>query len=180
MESVALYHRCRDDLCSKGHGRRANLYTDYTFAVWQDGSLVPFAKAYSGLTDAEIREVDRFVRDHTQETFGPVRSLKPELVMELAFEGLQRSTRHKSGIATRFPRILRWRHDKRPKMRTRSTICCKCCPRLKQVQVTNEVFTLPLAEGADEKSGEGLKEITRLSAPSPLLASGSTLPRRVT
>ncbi len=107
IDAVLIY-------AQKGHGRRANLYTDYTFAVWHDGALVPFAKAYSGLTDAEIREVDRFVREHTQETFGPVRSVKPELVMELAFEGLQRSTRHKSGIATRFPRIARWRHDKRP------------------------------------------------------------------
>jgi DNA ligase-1 len=96
----------------KGSGRRANLYTDYTFAVWDKGELVPFAKAYSGLTDAEIRQVDAFVRRHTQERFGPVRSVKPELVFELAFENIQRSKRHKSGIAVRFPRILRWRHDK--------------------------------------------------------------------
>jgi DNA ligase-1 len=98
----------------RGHGRRASLYTDYTFAAWDKGQLVPFAKAYSGLTDAEIREVDRFVRKNTIEKFGPVRSVKPELVFELAFENIQRSTRHKSGIAVRFPRIARWRLDKRP------------------------------------------------------------------
>jgi DNA ligase 1 len=97
----------------KGSGRRANLYTDYTFAVWDGDELVPFAKAYSGLTDAEIREVDRFVRDNTRERFGPVRSVRPELVFELAFENIQRSNRHKSGVAVRFPRIVRWRRDKR-------------------------------------------------------------------
>ncbi|MFM8345108.1 MAG: ATP-dependent DNA ligase, partial [Betaproteobacteria bacterium] len=97
----------------KGHGRRASLFTDYTFAVWNEGALVPFARAYSGLSDAEIREVDRFIREHTQETFGPVRSVTPELVFELAFEGIQPSPRHKSGIAVRFPRMLRWRRDKR-------------------------------------------------------------------
>lgn len=95
-----------------GHGRRAGLYTDYTFAIWDGDTLVPFAKAYSGLTDAEIRQVDRFVRNNTLEKFGPVRTVKPELVFELAFEGIQRSTRHKSGIAVRFPRIARWRQDK--------------------------------------------------------------------
>lgn len=95
-----------------GHGRRAGLYTDYTFAIWDGDALVPFAKAYSGLTDAEIRQVDRFVRANTLEKFGPVRTVKPELVFELAFEGIQRSTRHKSGIAVRFPRIARWRQDK--------------------------------------------------------------------
>ena len=98
----------------RGHGRRASLYTDYTFALWQEGALVPFAKAYSGLDDAEIREVDRFVRRHTLEKFGPVRHVEPRLVMELAFENIRRSTRHKSGIAVRFPRIARWRHDKTP------------------------------------------------------------------
>jgi len=95
-----------------GHGRRANLYTDYTFAVWKDDQLVPFAKAYSGLTDEEIREVDRWVKHNTIEKFGPVRSVKPELVFEIAFEGIAKSTRHKSGIALRFPRIHRWRKDK--------------------------------------------------------------------
>lgn len=107
IDAVLIY-------AQKGHGKRANLFTDYTFAVWDAGNLVPFAKAYSGLDDQEIREVDRFVRRNTNESFGPVRSVKPELVMELAFEGLQRSKRHKSGVATRFPRIVRWRHDKQP------------------------------------------------------------------
>ena len=98
----------------RGSGKRASLYTDYTFAVWDAGQLVPIAKAYSGLTDAEIRKVDAFVRGHTVEKFGPVRSVRPELVFELAFEGIQRSPRHKSGVAVRFPRILRWRTDKPP------------------------------------------------------------------
>jgi len=96
----------------RGHGRRANLYTDYTFAVWKGSELVPFTKAYSGLTDAEFRRVDAFVKKHTRERFGPVRSVKPELVFELAFEGIQRSSRHKSGVALRFPRMKRWRQDK--------------------------------------------------------------------
>jgi DNA ligase-1 len=96
----------------RGHGRRAGLYSDYTFAVWRDGDLVPFAKAYSGLTDAEIREVDAFVKRHTREKFGPVRTVEPRLVFEIAFEGIQPSRRHKAGVAVRFPRILRWRRDK--------------------------------------------------------------------
>lgn len=96
----------------RGHGRRANLYTDYTFAVWDEDQLVPFTKAYSGLTDAEFREVDRFIKQNTLERFGPVRSVKPELVFEIAFEGIQESKRHKSGIALRFPRMKRWRRDK--------------------------------------------------------------------
>jgi len=96
----------------KGHGRRADLYTDYTFAVWDGDKLVPFAKAYSGLTDAEIRQVDYFVKRNTLEKFGPVRTVKPELVFEIGFEGINKSNRHKSGVALRFPRILRWRHDK--------------------------------------------------------------------
>ena len=101
-----------------GHGRRASLYTDYTFAVWDSppGSpqrtLVPFAKAYSGLTDAEMRKVDAIVRKTTVEKFGPVRSVQPTLVFELGFEGISLSKRHKSGIAVRFPRMLRWRLDK--------------------------------------------------------------------
>jgi ATP-dependent DNA ligase len=95
-----------------GHGRRASLYTDYTFAVWRDSELVPFAKAYSGLTDEEIRKVDAWIRAHTLERFGPVRRVEPALVFELAFEAIQASGRHKSGIAVRFPRILRWRTDK--------------------------------------------------------------------
>ena len=106
-----------------GHGRRASLYTDYTFAVWDDveaettkkdaeRKLVPFAKAYSGLTDAEIAEVDTIIRKTTVEKFGPVRSVKPSMVFELGFEGIALSSRHKSGIAVRFPRMLRWRQDK--------------------------------------------------------------------
>ena len=106
VDAVLIY-------AQRGHGRRASLYTDYTFAVWDGDQLVPFAKAYSGLTDEEIGKVDNFIRRNTVESFGPVRSVKPELVFELAFEGLQRSTRHKSGIATRFPRMLRWRTDKK-------------------------------------------------------------------
>lgn len=98
-----------------GHGRRASLFTDYTFGVWDGDQLVPFAKAYSGLTDAEIRQVDAFVRANTTEKFGPVRAVKPELVFELAFEGIQRSPRHRSGIAVRFPRMARWRTDKKAK-----------------------------------------------------------------
>lgn len=95
-----------------GHGRRASLHTDYTFAVWRDGALVPIAKAYSGLTDVEIRELDGWIRRNTIEKFGPVRHVQPVHVFELAFEGIQASPRHKSGIAVRFPRILRWRKDK--------------------------------------------------------------------
>jgi DNA ligase 1 len=107
IDAVLLY-------AQKGSGKRSGLYTDYTFAVWNDaGELVPFAKAYSGLTDAEIRRVDNFVRRNTKETFGPVRSVTPKLVFELAFEAIQKSTRHKSGVAVRFPRILRWREDKK-------------------------------------------------------------------
>ncbi|WPP51272.1 ATP-dependent DNA ligase [Catalinimonas niigatensis] len=101
----------------RGTGRRAGLYTDYTFAVWdrEEGKeeLVPFTKAYSGLTDAEFRQVDRFIKQNTRERFGPVRTVKPELVFEIAFEGIQESKRHKSGVALRFPRMLRWRHDKK-------------------------------------------------------------------
>lgn len=97
-----------------GSGRRANLFTDYTFAVWKAGALVPFAKAYSGLDDKEIAELDRWIRRHTIERFGPVRSVPPVHVFELAFEGIQHSARHKSGIAVRFPRIQRWRREKGP------------------------------------------------------------------
>ena len=98
-----------------GHGRRASLHTDYTFAVWDDNrQLVPFAKAYTGLTDVEIRQLDAWIRRNTVEKFGPVRSVKPEQVFELGFEGIQASPRHKSGVAVRFPRMLRWRTDKRP------------------------------------------------------------------
>jgi DNA ligase 1 len=107
IDAVMIY-------AQKGHGRRADLFTDYTFGVWDNGSLVTFAKAYSGLTDKEIKEVDSFVKRNTLEKFGPVRTVKPELVFELAFEGIAESSRHKSGVALRFPRIARWRKDKKP------------------------------------------------------------------
>jgi DNA ligase-1 len=98
----------------KGAGRRSNLYTDYTFAVKDGDRLVPFTKAYSGLTDKEFAQVDAFVKRNSLEKFGPVRTVKPELVFEIAFEGIAASARHKSGVALRFPRMLRWRHDKTP------------------------------------------------------------------
>lgn len=97
-----------------GSGRRASLYTDYTFGLWHEGTLLPFAKAYSGLDDAEIARVDAFVRRHTLAKMGPVRAVKPQLVFEIAFEAIRESPRHKSGVAVRFPRIARWRHDKAP------------------------------------------------------------------
>lgn len=97
-----------------GHGRRANLYTDYSFAIHDGDQLVPIAKAYSGLTDAEIRRLDRWIRQNTRERFGPVRSVEPLQVFELAFEGIAPSPRHKSGLALRFPRIKRWREDLGP------------------------------------------------------------------
>lgn len=95
-----------------GHGRRANLFTDYTFAVWDGPDLVPFTKAYSGLTDAEFGQISAWVRRNTLERFGPVRRVTPHHVFEIAFEGIQASARHKSGIALRFPRMARWRQDK--------------------------------------------------------------------
>jgi DNA ligase-1 len=95
-----------------GHGRRATLLTDYTFGLWKGAELVPFAKAYSGLSDEEIRLLDGWIRRHTRERFGPVRVVEPSQVFEVAFEGIARSTRHKSGVAVRFPRILRHRTDK--------------------------------------------------------------------
>lgn len=96
----------------RGHGRRANLYTDYTFGLWDGDELVTFAKAYSGLTDTEFKQIDAWIKKNTLERFGPVRSVVPHHVFEIAFEGIAQSGRHKSGIATRFPRILRWRKDK--------------------------------------------------------------------
>lgn len=111
VDAVLIY-------AQRGHGRRASLYTDYTFAVWSgppedaDRQLVPFAKAYSGLTDAEIAQVDAIIRKTTRESFGPVRSVEATQVFELGFEGIAKSPRHKSGIAVRFPRMLRWRQDK--------------------------------------------------------------------
>ena len=98
----------------KGSGRRSNLYTDYTFAVKDGDKLVTFAKAYSGLTDKEFAQIDYFVKRNSIEKFGPVRTVKPELVFELAFEGIAVSKRHKSGVALRFPRMSRWRKDKKP------------------------------------------------------------------
>lgn len=111
VDAVLLY-------AQKGHGWRANVFSDYTFAVWEGDQLIPFAKAYSGLTKEELAEVDRFVKKHPLEKFGPVRSVKPELVFEIAFEGIQLSKRHKSGVAVRFPRIQRWRHDKKRRKQT--------------------------------------------------------------
>ncbi len=107
IDAVMIY-------AQKGSGRRSNLYTDYTFAVRDGDKLVPFAKAYSGLTDKEIAQVDAFVKRNAIEKFGPVRTVKPELVFELAFEGIAASNRHRSGVAVRFPRINRWRTDKKP------------------------------------------------------------------
>lgn len=97
-----------------GTGRRSSLFTDYTLAVWKDKELVPVTKAYSGLTDEELSRMDNWIKRNTVEKFGPVRSVKPEHVFEIAFEGIQESSRHKAGVALRFPRILRWRHDKKP------------------------------------------------------------------
>jgi DNA ligase 1 len=111
VDAVVIY-------AERGHGRRSGVYTDYTFGVWNAGEgapgreLVPFAKAYSGLSDAEIREMDAIVRRTTVESFGPVRSLTPTQVFELGFEGIAPSKRHRSGVAVRFPRMLRWRRDK--------------------------------------------------------------------
>ena len=105
IDAVLIY-------AQRGNGRRASLYSDYTFGVWHEGELIPVAKAYSGLTDEEIREVDRFVREHTLDRHGPVRIVQPELVFELHFDRVQLSKRHKGGIAVRFPRMARWRRDK--------------------------------------------------------------------
>jgi DNA ligase-1 len=105
LDAVLIYAQA-------GSGKRANLFTDYTFALWQEGELVTFAKAYSGLDNREIDELDRWIRRHTIDRFGPVRSVEPVQVFEIGFEGMARSKRHKSGIAVRFPRILRWRKDK--------------------------------------------------------------------
>jgi DNA ligase-1 len=107
IDAVLLYAQA-------GHGRRAGLHSDYTLGLWHDGRLVTVAKAYSGLADAEIVEVDRIVRATTREKHGPVRICEPTLVFQLAFEGVSASTRHKSGVAVRFPRIVRWRRDKQP------------------------------------------------------------------
>jgi DNA ligase-1 len=107
IDAVLIY-------AQKGHGRRSNLYTDYTFALRDGDKLVSFAKAYSGLTDKELLAVDAYVKKNAIEKFGPVRTVKPELVFEISFEGISESKRHKSGIAVRFPRISKWRTDKKP------------------------------------------------------------------
>src|SRR5436190_22190770 len=109
IDAVLMY-------AQRGHGKRSSYYSDYTFGVWEDGKLTPVGKAYFGFTDEELKQLDKFVRDHTVERFGPVRSVKAGrdfgLVLEVAFEGLARSARHKSGVAMRFPRINRIRWDK--------------------------------------------------------------------
>lgn len=105
IDAVMIY-------AQRGHGRRANLFTDFTFAVWNGEQLVPFTKAYSGLTDKEFGEITAWVRKNTVDRFGPVRAVTPQHVFEIAFEGIQASKRHKSGVALRFPRISRWRKDK--------------------------------------------------------------------
>ena len=105
VDAVMIY-------AQQGSGRRANLFTDFTFAVWNGPDLVPFTKAYSGLTDKEFGSITAWVRRNTLQRFGPVRQVRPEHVFEIAFEGIQPSPRHKSGIALRFPRMARWRHDK--------------------------------------------------------------------
>ena len=105
IDAVMIY-------AQSGSGRRANLFTDFTFAVWDGNDLVPFTKAYSGLTDAEFRQITAWVRKNTQQRFGPVRQVTPQHVFEIAFEGIQPSSRHKSGVALRFPRMKRWRQDK--------------------------------------------------------------------
>jgi DNA ligase-1 len=148
VDAVLIY-------AQRGHGRRASLYTDYTFALWDRPAggevaraLVPFAKAYSGLTDAEIREVDAVIRRSTVEKFGPVRSVVPELVFEIGFEGIARSTRHRSGVAVRFPRMLRRRPDKRPE----EADCLGALQALLGVSGSGRVDPA----GAPGGSGEGL------------------------
>ena len=108
LDAVLIYAR-------GGSGRRAGLYTDYSFALWKDEKLIKFASAYSGLTDSEIKDLDRWIKKNTIEKFGPVRSVRPEMVFEISFENIQISNRHKSGIAVRFPRITKWRKDKKIK-----------------------------------------------------------------
>ena len=128
VDAVLIY-------AQRGSGRRSGVYSDYTFAVWSADEdapvreLVPFAKAYSGLSDAEMREMDAIIRQTTVETFGPVRSVKPTQVFELGFEGIAPSKRHRSGIAVRFPRMLRWRRDKPVTEADNSRRCGRCCRR---------------------------------------------------
>jgi DNA ligase-1 len=105
VDTVLMY-------AQRGHGKRSSFYSDYTFGAWRDGTLVPVGKAYSGFTDVELKRLDRWVRDHTVERYGPVREVSPRLVLEIAFDSVHRSTRHKSGLAMRFPRVHRIRWDK--------------------------------------------------------------------
>jgi DNA ligase 1 len=105
IDAVLMYAR-------RGSGKRSSFYSDYTFGAWRDGALVPVGKAYSGFTDVELKRLDRWVRDHTVERYGPVREVSPRLVLEIAFDSVHRSTRHKSGLAMRFPRVHRIRWDK--------------------------------------------------------------------
>ena len=109
IDAVLMY-------AQRGHGKRSSYYSDYTFGVWDEDKLTPVGKAYFGFTDEELKQLDKFVRDHTVERFGPVRAVRADrdfgLVLEVAFEGLQASSRHKSGVAMRFPRISRIRWDK--------------------------------------------------------------------
>ena len=105
IDAVLMY-------AQRGHGKRSSFYSDFTFGVWREGEIVPVGKAYFGFTDEELQQLDKWVRDNSIERFGPVRAVKQELVLEVAFEGLQRSPRHKSGVAMRFPRISRIRWDK--------------------------------------------------------------------
>jgi DNA ligase-1 len=107
LDAVLMY-------AQPGSGKRANLFTDYTFGLWKEDRLVPLAKAYSGLSNVDIEQLDRWIRRNTVERFGPVRLVQPHHVFEIGFDGISKSTRHKSGVAARFPRILRWRKDKRP------------------------------------------------------------------
>jgi DNA ligase 1 len=142
-----------------GHGRRSNLYTDYTFGVWHEGELVPVAKAYSGLSNAQIAELDRWIRSHTVEKFGPVRAVEPTQVFELAYEGIAASGRHKSGIALRFPRIARWRADKPASE-------ADTLQNLQAVLATHG--RSPQSPGGSEEGGsEGASEGSQVSAESP-------------
>ncbi|MEO0811701.1 MAG: ATP-dependent DNA ligase [Myxococcota bacterium] len=139
-----------------GHGKRANLYTDYTFAVWDGDALTPVAKAYSGLDNDEIQRLDKWIRKNTLEKFGPVRSVTPEHVFELAFEGIQSSTRHKSGVALRFPRIARWREDK----------------KTKDADTLEQVKRLLHVEGEAVKNARGREELPKTGKRKPRRRKG--------
>ncbi len=138
LDGVLLY-------AQKGHGRRASLYTDYTFGVWDGEDLVPIGKAYSGLTDAEIRKVDRWIRNNITDRFGPVRAVEPGLVFELAFDGIRSSSRHRSGVALRFPRMARWRQDKTP-------------AEADTLEAARRLIREPRREGRDEGAGAPVEE----------------------